>query len=268
VIPAPFEYAAAASVDDAIALLGRGDAKILAGGHSLVPAMRLRFATPELIVDIGRIAELRGVRDDGDRLTIGALTRHADLVRDSSVRQACPVLAEAAALVGDPQVRHRGTIGGSVAHADPNGDLGTVLLALDAELVARGPDGERTIPAGEFFKSWYETALGEQDVLTGIRVPKGTTGTYLKYSRRTHDWATCAVAALRVDGRVQVGLTSMGATPLRARGVEEALAGGASAAEAALRAAEGTSPASDNLGSAEYRTHLAGVLMRRALERV
>ncbi len=177
-------------------------------------------------------------------------------------------MAAAAAEIGDPQVRHRGTIGGSVAHADPNGDLGTVLLTLDAELVARGPGGERTIPAGEFFKSWYETALGEQDVLTEIRVPKGATGTYLKYSRRTHDWATCAVAALRVDGRVQVGLTSMGATPLRASGVEEALAGGASAAEAALRADEGTSPPSDHLGSAEYRTHLAGVLTRRALERL
>ena len=268
-IPAPFEYAAAASVDQAIALLGGvDDAKILAGGHSLVPAMRLRFATPHLIVDIGHIHELRGVRDDGDRLVIGALTRHADLVRDSSVREACPVLAEAAALVGDPQVRHRGTIGGSVAHADPNGDLGTVLLTLDAEFVARGPGGERTIPASEFFKSWYQTALGEQDVLTEIRVPKGSTGKYLKHSRLTHDWATCAVAAVRVDGRVQVGLTSMGTTPLRARGVEQALAGGASAAEAAARAAEGTSPASDVLGSAEYRTHLAGVLTRRALERL
>ena len=267
-IPAAFEYAAAASVDEAIELLGREDAKILAGGHSLVPAMRLRFATPSLIVDIGRIAELRGVREEGNALVIGALTRHADLVRDPSVGDACPVLATAAGLVGDPQVRHRGTIGGSVAHADPNGDLGTVLLALDAELVARGPEGERTIPAGEFFKSWYETALGEQDVLTEIRVPKGSTGTYVKYSRRTHDWATCAVAAVRLDGRVQVGLTSMGTTPLRARGVEEALAGGASAAEAAARAAEGTDPVSDGLGSAEYRTHLAAVLTRRALEQL
>ena len=267
-IPAPFEYAAAASVDEAIALLGRDDAKILAGGHSLVPAMRLRLAAPKLIVDIGRIGELRGIRDGGDRLAIGALTRYADLLRDASVREACPVLAEAVALVGDPQVRHRGTIGGSAAHADPNGDLGTVLLALDAEFVARGPGGERTIPASEFFKSWYETALGEQDVLTEIRAPKGTTGTYLKHSRRTHDWATCAVAVVRVDGRVQVGLTSMGRTPLRAHGVEEALAAGASAPEAAARVAEGTSPPSDSLGSAEYRTHLAGGLTRRALARV
>src|SRR3954467_1731955 len=198
VIPAPFEYAAAASVDEAIELLGRGDdAKILAGGHSLVPAMRLRFAAPEVLVDITRIAELRGVRDNGDHLAIGALTRHADLVKDEMLRADCPVLSEAAGLVGDPQVRHRGTIGGSVAHADPTGDLGTVLVALDATFVARGPGGERAVPASEFFKSWYETDLGEQDVLTEIRVPKGATGTYLKYSRRTHAWATSAVAAVR-----------------------------------------------------------------------
>jgi carbon-monoxide dehydrogenase medium subunit len=269
VIPAPFDYEVATSVEHAIELLGRGDdAKLLAGGHSLVPAMRLRFAAPELLVDINRVEGLRGVRDDGDRLAIGALTRHADLVKDELVRSACPVLAQTAELVADPQVRHRGTIGGSVAHADPTGDLGTILLTLDAELVAQGPGGERTIAAADFFKSWYETELGERDVLTEIRVPKGTTGTYVKYSRRTHDWATCAVAAVRVDGRVQVGLTSMGATPLRARGVEEALAGGASPAEAAGRAAEGTSPADDGFGSAEYRTHLAGVLTRRALEQL
>ena len=268
-IPAPFEYARAESVAEAIELLGRGeDAKVLAGGHSLVPAMRLRFAAPELLVDIGRIAELRGVRDNGDHLAIGSMTRHADLVTDEQLRADCPVLSETAALVGDPQVRHRGTIGGSVAHADPTGDLGTVLVALDATFVARGPGGERAVPAGDFFKSWYETDLGEQDVLTEIRVPKGATGTYLKHSRRTHDWATCAVAAVRRDGAVSVALTSMGPTPLRARGVEEALTGGASPADAAARAAEGTSPASDGFGSAEYREHLAGVLTRRALERL
>src|SRR3954469_1362842 len=269
VIPAPFEYAAATSVAEAIELLGGDeDAKILAGGHSLVPAMRLRFAAPEKLVDITRIAELRGVRDNGDHLAIGALTRHADLVKDEQVRADCPVLSETAGLVGDPQVRHRGTIGGSVAHADPTGDLGTVLVALEATLVSRGPEGERATPASEFFKSWYETDLGEQDVLTEIRVPKGATGTYLKYSRRTHDWATCAVAGVRRDGAVSVALTSMGPTPLRARGVEEALAGGASPADAAARAAEGTSPASDGFGRGEDRRHLAGVLTRRALERL
>jgi carbon-monoxide dehydrogenase medium subunit len=269
VIPAAFDYEVATSVEQAIELLGRSDdAKLLAGGHSLVPAMRLRFAAPDLLVDITRIEGLRGVREDGDQLVIGALTRHADLVKSDLVRSACPVLTQTAGLVADPQVRHRGTIGGSVAHADPTGDLGTLLVALDAELVAQGPERTRTFPAADFFESWYETKLGEQDVLTEIRVPKGTTGTYVKHSRRTHDWATCAVAAVRVDGRVQVALTSMGPTPIRARGVEEALAGGASAEEASARAAEGTSPTSDGFGSAEYRTHLAGVLTRRALEQL
>jgi carbon-monoxide dehydrogenase medium subunit len=268
VIPAAFDYAVAESVEHAIELLG-GDAgaKLLAGGHSLVPAMRLRFATPGLLVDLGRLEGLRGVRDDGDRLAIGAMTRHADLARDPLVKEHCAVLAQTAGLVGDRQVRHRGTIGGSLAHADPNADLGTVLLALDAEFVARGPEGERVIPVSEFFKSWYETALGEQDVLTEIRFAKGATGTYVKHSRRTHDWATVAVAAVQLEGTVRVGLTSMAPTPLRARGVEEALAGGADAATAAGRAAEGTSPVNDNMASAEYREHLARVLTRRALER-
>lgn len=268
-IPAAFDYAVAESVDHAVSLLGAGaDAKVLAGGHSLVPAMRLRLAAPELLVDIGRIAGLRGVRDAGDALFVGTLTRHGDLARDPLVAEACGVLGEAAALVGDPQVRHRGTVGGSLAHGDPNGDLGTVLLALDAELVARGPDGDRTIPAREFFRSWYETALGPQDVLTHIRVPKGADGTYLKKTRRRQDWATVAVAAVRRGDGVRVALTSMGETPLRAQGVEEALAAGADPASAAEHAAEGTRPISDGMASAEYREHLARVLTRRALERL
>jgi carbon-monoxide dehydrogenase medium subunit len=264
-----FDYAVARSVDHAIEILsGDADAKLLAGGHSLVPAMRLRFARPELLVDLGRVTELRGVRDEGDVLAIGAMTRHADLVRNPLLSEHCAVLVQAARLVGDRQVRHRGTIGGSVAHADPNGDLGTVLLALDAELVVRGPGGERTVPAAGFFQSWYETALGEHDVLTEIRIPKGATGTYLKHSRRTHDWATLAVAAVRLGGTPRVALTSMGPTPLRAGGVEEALAGGADAATAAARAAEGASPVSDATASADYRAHLARVLTRRALEQL
>jgi carbon-monoxide dehydrogenase medium subunit len=269
VIPAAFDYVVAQSVDHAIEILrGDADAKLLAGGHSLVPAMRLRFARPELLVDLGRLTELRAVRDDGDRLAIGAMTRHADLVRDPLVREHCAVLAQAARLVGDRQIRHRGTIGGSMAHADPNGDVGAVLLALDAELVVRGPDGERTVPADEFFQSWYQTALGEHDVLTEIRVAKGATGTYLKHSRRSHDWATVAVAAVRLGGTARVALTSMAPTPLRAHGVEEALAAGADAATAAARAAEGTSPVSDAIARADYRAHLARVLTRRALEQL
>lgn len=268
-IPAAFEYAVARSVDHAIEILGGdADAKLLAGGHSLVPAMRLRFARPELLVDLGRVTELRGVHDDGDVLAIGAMTRHADLIRDPLISEHCTVLAQAARLVGDRQVRHRGTIGGSVAHADPNGDLGTVLVALNAELVVRGPEGERTIAAGDFFQSWYQTALGEHDVLTQIRVAKGATGMYLKHSRRSHDWATVAVAAVLLGGTTRVALTSMAPTPLRAAGVEEALAGGADTATAAARAADGASPVSDVIASADYRSHLARVLTRRALEQL
>ena len=187
--------------------------------------------------------------------------------RDPLLAQHCALLGEAAALIGDPQVRHRGTIGGSIAHGDPASDLGTILLTLDAELVAHGGDGERTIPAAEFFTGPFENALGHQEVLTEIRVPKSA-GIYLKHVRRAHDWATVGVAAARVDGHVQVGLTSMGPTPLRARGVEAALAGGASPADAAAHAADGTMPPTDPSASSEYREHLAQVLVRRALEQL
>jgi len=268
-IPAAFEYKRAGSVDEAVELLGGDeDAKLLAGGHSLIPLMRLRFARPSLLVDIGRLDDLRYVRADGDVIAIGALTRHAELARSPLLIEHCTLLADAAGQIGDPQVRHRGTIGGSVAHGDPASDLPTILLALDADLVARGPAGERTIPAAQFFAGMFETALGHAEVLTEIRVPTVAAGTYVKLVRRAQDWATVGVAAARVDGRVQIGLTSMGATPLRAHGVEETLAGGASAAEAAARTAEGTSPPSDVSGSSEYRAHVAEVLVRRALEQL
>ena len=266
-IPAQFEYERAGSVDEAVELLGRADdAKVLAGGHSLIPVLRLRFARPSLLVDVGRIGDLRYVREDGDRIAIGALSRHAELARDSVLAQHCALVASVAAGIGDPQVRHRGTIGGSVAHADPASDFATLLLTLDAELVARGPDGERTIGAADFFTGPFETALGQRELLTEIRVPKVSGGTYLKHTRRAQDWATVGVAAARVNGGVHVGLASMGTTPLRAGAVEGALAGGASAADAAAHAAEGTSPPSDVNGSAAYRAHLAQVLVRRALE--
>jgi len=267
-IPASFEYERAASVDHAVELLGGDDAKLLAGGQSLIPVLRLRFARPATLVDVGRLDDLRYVREDGDRIAIGALTRHAELVRDPVLARHCAVIPHAAAHIGDPQIRHRGTIGGSVAHADPAGDLGTVLLTLDAELVTRGPGGERTIPASEFFTGPFQTALAPQEMLTEIRVPAVEAGTYLKLSRRSADWATVGVAAARVDGRVQVGLTSMGMTPLRAHGVEESLAGGATAAETAARAAEGTDPPGDVSASSEYRAHLAQVLVRRALDQL
>jgi carbon-monoxide dehydrogenase medium subunit len=269
VIPAAFEYERAGSVEHAVELLAANeDAKLLAGGHSLIPMMRLRLARPAVLVDIGRLDDLRYVREDRGRIAIGALTRHAELARDPVLVERCALVARAAEEIGDPQVRHRGTIGGSVAHGDPASDLGTILLALDADLVARGPGGERTIPAAGFFSGPFETALERDEVLTEIRVPSVERGTYLKHVRRAQDWATVGVAAAEVGGRVHVGLASMGPTPLRARAVEEALANGDPPAAAASRAAEGTEPPSDVSGSGEYRAHLAQVLVRQALERL
>jgi carbon-monoxide dehydrogenase medium subunit len=268
VIPPAFEYARAGSVAEAIELLGREDAKVLAGGHSLIPLLRLRFARPSLLVDIGRLEDLRYVREDGDRIAIGALSRHHDLALDPVLAQGCALIGRVAGEVGDPQVRHRGTIGGSVAHGDPASDLGTILLTLDADFVAQGPDGERTIPGAEFFTGPFETALGPQELLTELRVPKVDGGVYLKHVRRAQDWATVAVAAARVDGEVRIGLCGMGPTPLRARAAEQALADGASPEEAGARAADGADPPSDVSGSAEYRAHLAQVLTRQALERL
>jgi carbon-monoxide dehydrogenase medium subunit len=267
-IPARFEYEVARSVDHAVDLLATADeAKLLAGGHSLLPLLKLRFARPDLLVDIGRLAELRYVRDDGDRIAVGALTRHAEVAADPLLAEHCPIVSFTAAQIGDPQVRHRGTIGGSLAHGDPASDLPAVLLALDAELLAHGPEGERTIAAADFFRSYYETALGPRELLTEIRLPKlaGAGWAYVKQSRRAQDWATVAVAAV-LNGAPRVGLTNMGATALRARAVEEALAGGADWAAAAERADADTSPPSDVSGSAEYRRQLVRVLTRRALE--
>jgi carbon-monoxide dehydrogenase medium subunit len=266
-IPAPFEYARAGSVDEAIRLLGATeDAKILAGGHSLLPAMKLRVARPPMLVDIGRIEGLSYIREDGDRVAIGALTRHHEVANSELLEHACPIVAYAAGQIGDPQVRHVGTIGGSCAHGDPAGDMPSVLLALEADFVAKGPGGERTIAAKDFFTSLLETALQPDEVLTEIRIPKTAGGwSYLKFNRRAQDWALVGVAAIRMNGEAHVGLTNMGFTPMRAAGVEEALAGGSDPATAAARADEGTSPPSDAFGSAEYRRELVKVLVERAL---
>jgi aerobic carbon-monoxide dehydrogenase medium subunit len=271
VIPVAFDYEVAESLEQAIELLGsRDDAKLLAGGHSLVPLLKLRLAQPELLVDIGRLRELSYVREDGDRIAIGALTRHHDIANDDLLARANPLVVQTAAGIGDPQVRHMGTIGGSVAHGDPAADFPAVLVALEAELVARGPDGERTIAAGDFFRGFLETALGPQEVLTEIRVPElvGAGSTYVKFHRRAQDWATVGVAAVRSNDSARVALTNMGATPVRARGVEDALASGSDPETAAARAAEETRPPSDTWASADFRRHLAQVLTRRALEQV
>ena len=272
-IPAEFEYEFAESVDHAIDLLGKNeDAKLLAGGHSLLPAMRLRLARPALLVDLGRLSDLSYVQEEGDVIAIGALTRHKDVAASPVLREHCPIVSHTAAQIGDPQVRHRGTIGGSLAHGDPASDLPSVILALHADLVARGPGGDRAIPAGEFFTGVFSTALARDEVLVEIRVPKlGSAGwSYTKLSRRAQDWATVAVAAI-VEGngsveRAAITLTNMGATPMRARAAEEALVGGASIADAADLAAEGTEPPTDQAASSDFRRHLARVLTRRALE--
>ncbi len=265
-IPAPFEYRAASSVDDALALLaaaGADDAKLLAGGHSLLPMMKLRLAQPAVLIDIGGIAELSYVRPDGDALAIGAMTRHAELARSQAVRADAPLLAHAAGLVGDPQIRHRGTIGGSLAHADPAADLPMAVSALDATLVLQGPGGRRTVGVDDFFLGFFDTALGAEEMLVEVRVPRrpGVGWGYQKFTRRANDWAIVGVAT--VAGRVS--LANMAARPVRATATEAALAGGASAAEAAALAAEDTSPPEDLAADAGYRRHLARTLTRRAL---
>ena len=270
-IPAAFDYEVAESAEHAVELLGRyGDeAKLLAGGQSLISFMKLRFARPSVLVDVGRLAELAYVREDGGAIAIGALTRYAYAHRDELLRRECPLLADAAGQVGDPQVRHMGTIGGGAAHGDPAGDVPTALVALGAELVARGPGGERRIAAPEFFRSPFETALGPQEVLTEIRVPRlgGAGWAYLKFHPRAQDWAIIGVAVVvgRNGSGPSIVLTNMGPTPVRAAAVESALRAGEDPAVASQAAAEGTEPVSDAFASAEYRRALAPVVVRRAI---
>lgn len=276
-IPPAFEYTCPTSVDEAVrALADAGDeAKVLAGGQSLLPLLRLRLAFPELVVDVGRIPELRGVREDGDTLVIGAMTTHHDVVHDPLVRRHAGLLAEATATVADPAVRHRGTLGGSLAHADPAGDLPAVVLALDAELVVAGPRGRRTVAAREFFVDYLQSALTPDELLVEVRIPKtdGWSFHYEKFHPVAQAWAIVGVAALvrRDDGHIaeaRIGLTNMGATPLRATAAEAAFAGAGdpgAVARAAEAAAEGTRPSQDLSASPEYREHLARVLTKRAV---
>jgi carbon-monoxide dehydrogenase medium subunit len=273
VIPAPFDYVVADSADSAIELLAkREDAKLLAGGHSLLPAMKLRLARPALLIDVGRISDLSYVQEEGDTIAIGALTRHKDVAASPVLREHCPIVSSTAGQVGDPQVRHRGTIGGSLAHGDPASDLPSVVLAVGAELVARGPGGDRSITARDFFTGVFQTALESNEMLVEIRIPKldGAGWSYTKMSRRAQDWATVAVAAV-VHGngsmeRASVALTNMGATTLHATATEQALGSGSSIEDAAALAADGTEPPSDTAASSDFRRHLARVLTRRALE--
>lgn len=278
-IPAAFDYVRAGTVDEAVAALVESgdDAKVLAGGQSLLPLLRLRLAYPSVVIDIGRVPELRGVREDGAAVVIGAMTTHHEVLHDPLIRQHCGLVAEATATVADPAVRHRGTFGGALAHADPAGDLPAVALALDAEMVVQGPGGRRTVPAAEFFVDYLTSALAPDEVLVEVRLPKlaGPWGyRYEKFQRVAQAWAIVGVAAaVRRDngsiGEARIGLTNMGTTPIRARATEAALAGVAAqegaVAAAAEHAAEEAEPSSDLNAQADYREHLARVLTRRAV---
>lgn len=270
-IPVAFDYVRAESPEHALALLvDHGeDAKLLAGGHSLLPLMKLRLATPGVLVDVGRLRELSYVREDGDAIVIGALTRHRDIEIDPVLRAHAPLLAHAASYVGDPQVRHRGTIGGSLAHGDPASDLPAAILALGATLVVTGSDGSREIAADDFFEGFLETALGEDELLTEIRVPKvtGAGWSFQKFTRRAQDWAIVGVAAVHDPAGIgtRVGLVNMDSRPVRARATEALVGSGAPAGDAAEAAAEGLDPPADLNASVEFRRHLATVLVRRAL---
>ncbi|WP_299447437.1 xanthine dehydrogenase family protein subunit M [uncultured Phycicoccus sp.] len=277
-IPAAFDYVSPTSLDDALAALAEAgdDAKVLAGGQSLLPILRMRLNAPEKVVDLGRIEALRGIRDGGDHIAIGAMTPYSDVVTDALVQEHAGLLAKAVETVADPQIRHRGTVGGALVHADPAGDVGAPVLALDATMVVVGPGGERTVGAGEFFRDLFETAVGDGELLTEIRIPKhtGWGSAYEKFVRVSHQWSIVAVAAtVRLEGgsiaEARVGLTNMGSTPLRASAVEQALVGkGLSDLESACAAAaDGTNPPSDLNGDADYRRHLAAVLTRRAVQR-
>ena len=269
-IPAPFDYVRAESAEEAISLVGQhGDeAKFIAGGHSLLPMMKLRLAQPSVLIDIGRLTDLSYIRDEGGHVAIGAMTRHMDVETSDLLREHVPLLAHAAGHVGDPQVRHRGTLGGTIAHADPASDLPATTLALGATYVAQGPNGTREIAATDFYQTFFESALADDEILTEVRVPKmnGAGWNFQKFNRRAQDWAIVGVAAWRNGDQAGVGLVNMGATPVLATSVADAIAGGASVADAAEQAAAEADPQADLNASVEYRQHLARVLTRRALE--
>ncbi|MGH9303414.1 MAG: FAD binding domain-containing protein [Acidimicrobiales bacterium] len=269
-IPSPFDYVRPGSLDEALELLAEhGDeAKLLAGGHSLLPLMKLRMAAPAVLVDIGRLDQLGGARLDGEDLCIGALTTHHELATNPLVRSETPVLAHVASQIGDPQVRHRGTIGGSIAHGDAASDLPAVVLALSGRLELASSGGKRQVDSGEFYRGFLETAIEPDELLTEIRVRRAPGGFgFEKLVKRAQDWAIVAAVAVQVDGGVGVGLVNMASVPVRARGVEESVVAGAPLELAAEQADSSLDPPSDMNASADFRRHLARVLTRRALEK-
>jgi aerobic carbon-monoxide dehydrogenase medium subunit len=278
VIPAAFDYKAPTSLDEALQLLAAGgdDAKIIAGGQSLLPVMKLRLAAPELLIDLAKIDSLKGVRDDGDAIVIGAMTPHFEVVRDPLVAEHASLIAKCVETVADPQVRHRGTIGGACAHADPASDIPTGIVALDAELVIAGASAQRRVAAADFFQDLFTTVIGDEEILVEVRVPKytGWGSAYEKFVRVAQQWAIVGVAVtVRTENgtiaEARIGLTNMGATPIRARATEQALVGVAiepdAVASALASIADGTAPPTDLNGDPEYRRHLATILGRRAV---
>ncbi|MEE2768585.1 MAG: xanthine dehydrogenase family protein subunit M [Actinomycetota bacterium] len=269
-IPAAFDYELATSADHAVELLVEhgDDAKVLAGGHSLIPLMKYRLAAPAVVVDVGRLVDLSYVREDGEHLAIGALTRHRDVETHELVAANAGLLAEATRHVGDPQVRHRGTIGGALAHGDPASDIPAALLALRGTLVIQGPSGTREVDIDDFFTGFLETALGPDELLTEVRIPRvpNAAWSFQKFNRRAQDWAIVGAAVLVGDGSCGVGLVNMDSRPVRAGAVEAAVAAGSGAVDAAESAADGLEPPADLNASSEYRCHLARVLTRRGLE--
>ena len=266
-IPAAFDYTVAESAEHAVQLLGEyGDeSKLLAGGHSLIPMMKYRLATPTQLIDVGRLDDLSYIRQENGHVAIGAMTKHRQLETSDVLAEACPMLVHVASLVGGPAVRHRGTIGGTMAHADSASDLPAAVLALGGTIVAQGPSGQREIAATDFFQGYFESALNADEMIVEVKVPANTGGwNYQKFNRRAQDWAIVGVAV--ADGGKGVALVNMGSTPLRASATEAAVADGASAGDAAALAADGTTPPEDLNADAAYRTHLAQVLTRRALE--
>lgn len=277
-IPTQFDYVVPSSVDEALAALAQhgDDAKVLAGGQSLLPVLRMRLNAPEVVIDLGRIDALREIRDDGDSVTIGAMATYQSILDDATVKQSLGLLHQAVSEVADPQIRHRGTLGGALVHADPAGDCGAPTLALEADLVIQGPSGERTVAATDFFEDLFTTAVGDDELLTAIRFRKydGWGSHYEKFVRVAHQWPIVSVAAaVKVDGgtisEARIGLVNMGSTALRASATEAALVGAQATAEgvaeACAKAADGTNPPSDLNGDADYRKHLATVLTKRAV---
>jgi aerobic carbon-monoxide dehydrogenase medium subunit len=278
VIPAAFDYKAPTSLDEALQLLSEGgdDAKIIAGGQSLLPVLKLRLAAPELVIDLAKIDSLKGIRDDGDAIVIGAMTPHFEVVGDALIAEHASLIAKCVATVADPQVRHRGTFGGACAHADPASDIPAPTLALDAEFVIAGPGGQRTVPAADFFQDLFTTVVGEDEILVEVRVPKytGWGSAYEKFVRIAHQWAIVGVAAtVRAEGgsiaEARIALTNMGPTPIRARAAEQALVGVPvepnAVASVLTSIADGTAPPTDLNGDPDYRRHLATILGRRAV---